>query len=109
LTTQNCWTNNGVNGAASIDIMNYGNPIEHAYRNAVLYFYGSACKTYSCSQTVINEVKTTPYLGNSLQTQYAVSGTNYNSCATASKTITASADWILGIKVESLGSFYWVP
>lgn len=49
---------------------------------------------------MINKVETTPYLGNQLRTQYTVDGLNINSCATASKTITATHDWILGILAE---------
>lgn len=101
------WDENGQIGSADIDEMNYDSPPEHAYRNAVMYFYGSACDTHSGSENVINKVETTPYLGNQLRTQYAVDGLNINSCATASKNITATHDWILGILVESLGSYYW--
>ena len=103
------WDEDDQNGSGKIDVMNYDSPVEHAYRDAVMYFYGSACDTHSGPQDVINNVETTPYLGNQLRTQYMVDGLNINSCATASKTITATHNWIIGILVESSGSYYWVP
>ena len=102
------WHEGGQNGPGGIDEVNYGTPPEHAYRDAVMYFYGSACDTYSGSQNVINRVETTPYLANQLRTQYTVDGVSINSCASALQYITAEHDWILGIRVESPGSFYWV-
>lgn len=117
LNTTICYYNNCVedwdaedqNGVGNINILNYDLPPEHAYRGAIMYFYGSACDTYSGSEAVINDVETTPYLGNTLRTQHTEDGSNVNSCATASKTIEATHDWILGILVESSGSFYWAP
>ncbi|MXZ92948.1 MAG: hypothetical protein F4245_05785 [Cenarchaeum sp. SB0678_bin_8] len=103
------WDEDDQNRSGEIDVINYDTPPEHAYMGAAMYFYGSACDTYSGPENVINEVVTTPYLGNELKTQYGEDGLNVNSCATASRTITATADWFLGILVESSGSYYWVP
>ena len=103
------WDKDDQSGSGKIDVINYDSPAEHAYRDATMYFYGSACDTYSGSENVINKIETTPYLGNQLRTQYTVDGLNVNSCATASKTITATHDWILGILAESSGSYYWMP
>ena len=103
------WDEDDQNGSGEIDVMNYDTPAEHAYSGATMYFYGSACDTHSGSENVINEVVTTPYLANELRTQYETDRLNINSCATASTTFVATADWILGILVESPGSYYWVP
>ena len=108
---QNCiedWDQDDNNGLDAIDILNYDTPPEHANRDSWMYFYGSSCDTYSGSEPVINSVETTPYLANTLQTQYTEDDLSINSCAYAYKHIQATHDWILGIKVESDGSYYWV-
>ena len=118
LNATSCWYQNCVEdwydrnnvGPDAIDVDSYtgdGGNIEHAYRDALMYFYGSACDTYSGSEAVITKVTTTPYLGQELRPQYQKSDTNVNGCATTAKYITATNPWILGIKVESPGSYYW--
>ena len=102
------WSDSNNYGSAAIDVMNYGEPPEHAYRYAWMYFYGSACDDYPGAEDVVNKVEVTPYLANELRTEYTEDGANINSCATAYKYLQATADWILGIKVDSYGSYYLV-
>ena len=102
------WFRYNENGSGEIDVTDYDTPPEHARRGALMYFFGSACDTYSGSETVINEVEMTPYLAQQLRPQYTDDGLNINACATAYKYITATHPWILGIHVESPGSHYWV-
>jgi hypothetical protein len=118
LFATSCWYNNCAEEwhdrnnvrSGAIDIDSYtgddGN-LEHAYRHALMYFYGSACDTYSGSEAVINKVTTTPYLAQELRPEHQKSSINVNACATTAKYVTATHDWILGIKVESPGSYYW--
>jgi len=44
---------------------------------------------------------------NVLRTQHTVDDLSINSCAYASKYLYATHYWILEIKVESIGSYYW--
>ena len=49
----------------------------------------------------------TAYLAQELRPEHQKSNTNVNACTTTAKYVTATHDWILGIKVESPGSYYW--
>ena len=101
------WYDGTNSGSADIDVDSYGSPIEHAYRYYDMTFYGATCDTYIGSETVISDVTTTPYLAQSLETSEQVDDLNYNGCAVATTTFEADHDWIVGILVESTGSYYW--
>ena len=98
-------------GAYSIDHDSYGDPdLEHVYSGEYMYFYGRVCDTYTGSETVISEVETTPYLAQSLQNNLSDDDIDYNSCVSASYYNSSSShDWMVGILVESPGSYYWTP
>ncbi len=97
-------------GPQVIDHDSYGSPdLEHVYRDSYMYFYGRNCDTYSGSQTIINKVTTTPYLAQVLKTNLSHSDTKINTCAVGYHYDSSSShDWIVGIKVDTPGSCYWV-
>ena len=106
----NCYEtwNKITTGADSIDHDSYDSPPEHVYRDEYMYFYGRACDNYTGSEIIINEVEVTPYLAQSLKTGLSDDNLNYNSCVYASHYDSSSShDWIVGILVESPGSYYW--
>lgn len=101
------WFDSTNTNAQSIDHDQYDSPSEHVYRYYDMSFYGTLCDTYYGSENVINEVDTTPYLAQSLETSLSENDLQINGCATTSNTSEATHDWIVGILVESDGSFYW--
>jgi len=95
-------------GTIDEDSWTTGGNLEHAYRNYNMRFIGTVCDLYTGSEVVINSVTTTPYLALALQSQDALSNTEYqNACAYTQKNITASTDWITGIQTTTSGSYYW--
>ena len=96
-------------GTDSIDHDSYGSPnLEHVYRDHSMYFYGRVCDNHTGSQTIINEVEMTPYLAQVLQNNLSDDDLDYNSCVSASHYDSSSShNWIVGILVDSPGSYYW--
>ena len=105
------WSDESNVGPSEIDVDSYygrGYNLEHAERGAYLTFYGSACDTYTGNETVINRIEVTPYLGQTLRTDLAEYDLSVGPCATATIAGTTDSPWILGINIQSDGSFYWV-
>ncbi len=95
-------------GEGSINHDSYGIPIEHVERNHYMYFYGRTCDTHTGPEAVINEVEMTPYLAQILQSNLSDDDLEYNRCASVSHyDSSATHPWIVGILVESPGSYYW--
>ncbi len=96
-------------GADSIDHDSYGFPnLRHVERDYSMYFHGRVCDNYTGSQTIVNKVETTPYLAQSLRTDLSDDDIKINRCAYASHNdSSASHPFIVGILVESPGSYYW--
>jgi hypothetical protein len=103
------WYDGSNTGAEDIDHSSYDSPSEHVWSTKDMSFYGTVCDTYGGSETVISEVDTTPYLATILETSLAENDVDYNNCAVTSNTSTATHDWVVGILVESPGSYYWAP
>ena len=108
----NCYESwyDGANlGSASIDIVSYDAPAEHVWSTYDMTFYGTACDTHGGSEIIISEIDTTPYLAHRLTSSLAENDLDYNNCVFTSSTSTATRDWVVGILVESDGSYYWAP
>jgi len=101
------WYDSTNTNAQSIDHDQYDSPSEHVYRYYDMTFYGSVCDTYSGSETIISDIDTTPYLAQSLETSLAEDDDSINTCSTTTNISEADHDWVVGILVESAGSFYW--
>lgn len=102
------WNEFSQTGSTTIDHDSYGSPLEHVDSGYFMTFYGRICDNYTGSENIINTVETTPYLGQSLQTSLSDDDLQIDSCAVAYYSDVADHDWIVGILVDSEGSYYWV-